>query len=67
MTSKTGRGSLFFSKEQPEVSGYLVINGEDYAIVGWHCSPIRADFTATRITGGDHDRSGARAGKRDTP
>lgn len=66
--TKEGKGSLFFSKEQPEVSGFLVIDGVDYEIVGWRPSSIRADIKATQTTERDEDdssRSGAR--KCDTP
>jgi hypothetical protein len=61
---KRGKGALFFSKEQPEICGHLVINGDDYAIVGWYASPIRANIEAVRVS--DHeDGSGAGAGERD--
>lgn len=59
-----GKGSLLFSKEQPEICGYLRINGDDYTIVGWYASPIRATIEVTRISD-DEDRSGASAGERD--
>jgi len=63
MTKPEMHGALFFSKEQPEISGYLVINGEHYEIAGWRPSPIRADITARRIKpeGDDDDGSGSGA------
>ena len=43
----------------------LRINGEDYTIVGWYASPIRANIEVTRI--GDHeDGSGSGASERDS-
>lgn len=32
------RGALFFSKEHPQITGYLVIGGVEYQIAGWHAS-----------------------------
>jgi hypothetical protein len=48
------KGALLFSKEHPQVTGYLVIDGEHYEIVGWKPSPTRAEITVRRI---DHDGS----------
>jgi len=70
--SKEITGALFFSKEQPEISGYLVIHGEHYEIAGWRPSPIRAEITARPLgqrqagqpDGGD-ERSGSGARERD--
>jgi hypothetical protein len=63
MTKAEMTGALFFSKEQPEISGYLVINGEHFEIAGWRPSPIRADIKARRIKpeSDDDDRSGPSA------
>lgn len=49
MTEKPDlKGALFFSKEPPHICGYLVINGVEYEIGGWHASHIRADIEARR-------------------
>jgi hypothetical protein len=60
-----GKGALLFSKEQPEICGYLRINGDDYSIVGWYASPIRATIEVIRISD-DEDRSGPSASERDS-
>lgn len=70
--TKEGKGSLFFSKQQPEVSGYLMIDGEGFEIVGWRASPIRADIQIRSNTGcaeggsDGYDGSGSGARKCDT-
>lgn len=40
-------GALFFSKEQPHITGYLVIGGVEFEIAGWHANTIRAEIKAT--------------------
>jgi len=40
------KGALFFSKEHPHITGYLVVDGIEYEIAGWHASHVRADITA---------------------
>jgi hypothetical protein len=42
------QGALFFSKEHPQISGYLVIGGIEYEIAGWHASEIRSELKARR-------------------
>jgi hypothetical protein len=42
-------GVLLFSKEQPQIQGYLIIDGEHFDIAGWHTSKIKAEITARRM------------------
>lgn len=41
-------GALFFSKEQPHITGYLIVAGIEYEIAGWHATTIRADIKAAK-------------------
>lgn len=59
MTKPDLKGALFFSKEPPHICGYLVINGEEYEIGGWHTSGIRAEIEA-RQRGQSERRKGER-------
>lgn len=64
--TKQGIGSLLFSKKQPEITGYLTIDGEEFEIVGWRPSPTRAEIKVTQIDPGDgYDGSGSGARKCD--
>lgn len=40
------KGVLFFSKEHPQITGYLVIDGIEYELAGWHANDIRAEIKA---------------------
>jgi hypothetical protein len=42
------KGALFFSKEHPHITGYLVVDGIEYEIAGWHASHIRAEIQANK-------------------
>lgn len=46
MTDRELKGALFFSKEHPQITGYLVVDGVEYEIAGWHATSIRADLKA---------------------
>jgi hypothetical protein len=41
-------GALFFSKDDPNITGYLVIGGIEYEIAGWRASEIRSELKARR-------------------
>lgn len=41
------QGALFFSKEPPHITGYLVVQGIEYEIAGWRATEIRADIKAS--------------------
>jgi hypothetical protein len=40
------KGVLFFSKAHPQITGYLVIDGVEYELAGWHANDIRAEIKA---------------------
>jgi hypothetical protein len=40
------KGVLFFSKQHPHITGYLVIDGIEYELAGWHANDIRAEIKA---------------------
>jgi hypothetical protein len=40
------KGVLFFSKEHPQITGYLVIDGMEYELAGWHVNDIRSEIKA---------------------
>lgn len=42
------QGALFFSKEHPQITGYLVIGGIEYEIAGWLATSIRAEVKARK-------------------
>lgn len=56
MTKPELKGALFFSKEHPQITGYLVIDGIEYEIAGWHASHIRADIEARQTNKGPRDK-----------
>jgi hypothetical protein len=65
---KHGKGTLFFSDNNPEMTGYLVIEGEHFELVGWRPSPARIDFTARSIgqrQANKPDSDNARGAKRE--
>lgn len=41
-------GALLFSKDHPQITGWLVIDGIEYEIAGWHASEIRSEITARK-------------------
>jgi hypothetical protein len=43
------RGALFFWKDDPHVTGFLVIGGEYYELAGVRRSAIMTEFTARQI------------------
>ncbi|MCW2218796.1 hypothetical protein M2232_002328 [Bradyrhizobium japonicum] len=43
-------GALFFSKEAPQITGYLVIAGIEYEIAGWPAGAIKSEIKA-RVRG----------------
>lgn len=46
--SKTMRGVLFFSDQEPQITGYLTIGNEHFEIAGWHASDIRSEITGRK-------------------
>lgn len=38
------QGALFFWKDEPHVTGYLIIGGERYELAGVRKNDIRTDF-----------------------
>jgi hypothetical protein len=47
---KPMRGVLFFSDDEPQITGYLVIGNQHFEIAGWHASDIRADLSIKRTS-----------------
>lgn len=56
MTKPDLKGALFFSKEHPQITGYLVIDGIEYEIAGWHASHIRAEIEAREFNKGPRNK-----------
>lgn len=48
------KGVLFFSKQHPQITGYLVIDGIEYELAGWHATEIRSEIKA-RVRNPDPD------------
>jgi hypothetical protein len=46
---KNPRGALFFWKDEPHVTGYIVIGNEHYELAGVRRSQIRTDLTVRQI------------------
>jgi hypothetical protein len=72
MTSNSDMtGALFFSKEEPQITGYLVIGGQHFEIVGWRPSPIRAEISAKPVgeasKGRDAEQPDHKNGSSDNP
>jgi len=66
MTKTDMTGALFFSEDQPEICGYLVIGGEHFEIAGWWPSTIRAEITARPVKkASNHERSTTGESERD--
>ena len=49
------RGVLFFSDQEPKISGYLVVDGKHFEIAGWKASRIRGEITAREINKASND------------
>jgi hypothetical protein len=43
------QGALFFWKDEPHVTGYIVIGNEHYELAGVRRSQIRTDLTGRKI------------------
>ena len=72
--TKHGRGVLLFDTQEPKISGYLIIGGKHYQIVGERVSDIRTNLHIRKTGDTDEqtdmfdDRSGpSGARKCDSP
>ena len=49
----TDRGVLLFDDKEPKVSGYLIIDGKHYQVVGEKISDIRTNLHFRKMSEGD--------------
>jgi hypothetical protein len=49
MTDREPKGAIFIWKDDPQITGYLVIGSDNYELVGVKTSAVRTDFRGKKI------------------
>jgi hypothetical protein len=68
---KRGKGVLLFGNHEPRITGYLIVNGEEYQIIGRKITEVRtelslhgADDETQEVQGDLFDENTSQSGER---